>query len=202
VLVSGLELTTLLLAPIILTLSSSRCSGTWWVIWLGSKGLLKTSQWITNSNCFRSSFFSFAYIAIMLLIKLELLQLMPISIDSWQGIKAMVATISRNLAELQTMSLNTYSSTISLYHEAELPRAVVEQEPIIQVPSPPPSLIPTHYQSKPKKNKLSSMKLSDRDQHLSWTKHKTVTRMKMKMSNPEPTTSSLVISHRHQKIRS
>jgi hypothetical protein len=45
----------------------------------------------------------------------------------------MVATISRNLAELQTMSLNTYSSTISLYHEAELPRAVVEQEPIIQV---------------------------------------------------------------------
>jgi hypothetical protein len=48
------------------------------------------------------------------------------------GIKAMVATISRNLAELQTMSLNTYSSSISLYHEAELPRAVVEQEPIIQ----------------------------------------------------------------------
>ncbi|KAH8940061.1 hypothetical protein BDL97_15G068500 [Sphagnum fallax] len=48
------------------------------------------------------------------------------------GIKAMVATISRNLAELRTLGLNTYSSTISLYHEAELPRAVVEQEPIIQ----------------------------------------------------------------------
>jgi hypothetical protein len=79
----------------------------------------------------------------------------------------MVATISRNLAELQTVSLNTYSSTISLYHEAELPRDVVEHEPIIQVPSPPPSLIPTHYQHKPKKNKLSSVKLSDSFQHLS-----------------------------------
>jgi hypothetical protein len=45
----------------------------------------------------------------------------------------MVATISRNLAELRTLGLNTYSSTISLYREAELPRAVVEQEPIIQV---------------------------------------------------------------------
>lgn len=52
-----------------------------------------------------------------------------------QGLGAMVATISRNLAELRREGLDTVStsSTISLFRNSSLPRRIVEQEPVIQV---------------------------------------------------------------------
>jgi hypothetical protein len=50
------------------------------------------------------------------------------------GLGAMVATISRNLAELRREGLETVStsSTISLFRNSSLPRRIVEQEPVIQ----------------------------------------------------------------------
>lgn len=53
----------------------------------------------------------------------------------FQGLGAMVATISRNLAELRQENLETSStsSVISLFRNSSLPRRVVEKEPVIQV---------------------------------------------------------------------
>ncbi|CAK9219541.1 unnamed protein product [Sphagnum troendelagicum] len=50
------------------------------------------------------------------------------------GIGAMVATISRNLAELraQSFEINSTSSSVSLFRSASLPRRFVEDEPIIR----------------------------------------------------------------------
>ncbi|KAG0605422.1 hypothetical protein M758_9G057600 [Ceratodon purpureus] len=50
------------------------------------------------------------------------------------GLGAMVATISRNLAELRhdTLETSSTSSAISLFRNASLPRRIVEQEPVIQ----------------------------------------------------------------------
>ncbi|XP_024368342.1 SPX domain-containing membrane protein OsI_21475 [Physcomitrium patens] len=50
------------------------------------------------------------------------------------GLGAMVATISRNLAELRQENLETSStsSVISLFRNSSLPRRVVEKEPVIQ----------------------------------------------------------------------
>lgn len=47
----------------------------------------------------------------------------------------MVATISRNLAELRQENLETSStsSALSLFRNSSLPRRVVEHEPVIQV---------------------------------------------------------------------
>jgi hypothetical protein len=47
----------------------------------------------------------------------------------------MVATISRNLAELraQSFEINSTSSSVSLFRSASLPRRFVEDEPIIRV---------------------------------------------------------------------
>lgn len=52
-----------------------------------------------------------------------------------QGLGAMVATISRNLAEIRRESMETdsTSSAISLFRSSSLPRRVVEDEPVIQV---------------------------------------------------------------------
>ena len=53
----------------------------------------------------------------------------------WQGLGAMVATISRNLAEIrhESMETDSTSSAISLFRSSSLPRRVIEDEPIIQV---------------------------------------------------------------------
>jgi hypothetical protein len=53
----------------------------------------------------------------------------------WQGIGAMVATISQNLVELraQRFEMSSTSSSASLFRYASLPRRVVEEEPIIKV---------------------------------------------------------------------
>jgi hypothetical protein len=50
------------------------------------------------------------------------------------GIGAMVATISRNLAELraQSFEINSTSSSVSLFRSASLPQRFVEDEPIIR----------------------------------------------------------------------
>lgn len=52
-----------------------------------------------------------------------------------QGLGAMVATISRNLAELRHESLESAStsSAVSLFRNSSLPKRIVEQEPVIQV---------------------------------------------------------------------
>lgn len=57
------------------------------------------------------------------------------------GLGAMVATISRNLSELRSESLESVStsSTISLFRNSSLPRQIVEQEPVIQ------SIVETMY---------------------------------------------------------
>lgn len=55
----------------------------------------------------------------------------------------MVATISRNLAELRNESLEaaSASSAVSLFRYAALPARIIEEEPVIQVYKPIPPFI-------------------------------------------------------------
>lgn len=127
VLGSVLELNILPLVPITLTLSSSWFSAKWYAC-LSLKHL---------SPMRRSKPFFSLSIEVYPIERLVFHVIKETWMLGWwwQGIGAMVATISQNLVELraQRFEMSSTSSSVSLFRYASLPRRVVEEEPIIKV---------------------------------------------------------------------